>query len=156
MREHFVIPGCNLPRAQPLPASNLAGIPGVIIYLDDIVMHRATTHTHDEHLKKILDTLAKHKLTLHGDKCLFAIPVIEFVGFKLSEQGISLLQSNTDATESIPEPTMPAQVASFLGMTGYYLVSSSVFGHHCPPTPFASKGQTLGVNASMLRSCTCS
>ncbi|KAL0166469.1 hypothetical protein M9458_038313, partial [Cirrhinus mrigala] len=65
----------------------LAEIPGVVIYLDDIVVHGPTADIHNEHLNK----------------------------------GISPLQSNVETIQSIPEPISPAQVASFLGMTGYYL-----------------------------------
>ncbi|KAL0150690.1 hypothetical protein M9458_053994, partial [Cirrhinus mrigala] len=106
---------------QMVMTTVLAGIPGVVIYLDDIVVHGPTVDIHNERLNKVFDTLAKHNLTLNAEKCLFAVPVIELVGFKLSEQGISPLQSNIEAIQSIPEPTSPAQVASFLGMTGYYL-----------------------------------
>lgn len=62
----------------------LAGIPGVVIYLDDVVVHGATRQIHDEHLSKVFDALAKQHLTLNGDKCLFAVPTIDIVGFKLS------------------------------------------------------------------------
>ncbi|KAL0194770.1 hypothetical protein M9458_008342, partial [Cirrhinus mrigala] len=106
---------------QKVMTTVLAGIPGVVIYLDDIVVHGPTADIHNECLNKVFDALAKHDLTLNAKKSLFAVPVIEFVGFKLSEQGISPLQSNVEAIQSIPEPTSPGQVASFLGMTGYYL-----------------------------------
>lgn len=59
----------------------LAGIPGVVIYLDDIVVLGPTMDIHDEHLNKVFDALAKHNLTMNAEKCLFAVPVIEFVGF---------------------------------------------------------------------------
>ncbi len=106
---------------QKIMTSVLAGIPGVVIYLDDVVVHGATRQIHDEHLSKVFDALAKQHLTLNGDKCLFAVPTIDFVGFQLSAEGIHPLHSNVDAIQSMPEPTSSAQVASFLGMTGYYL-----------------------------------
>ena len=53
--------------------------------------------------------------------CVFAVPAIDYVGFRLSTEGISPLQSNVEAILSVPEPTSPAQLASFLGMTGYYM-----------------------------------
>lgn len=39
----------------------------------------------------------------------------------LSADGVTPLQSNVDALLAIPEPSSAAQVASFLGMTAYYL-----------------------------------
>ncbi len=101
--------------------SVLAGILGVAIYLDDVVIHGPTTESHDERLSKVLAALAKHKLTLNSEKCVFSAPTIEYVGFRLSADGITPLQSNVDAIQAIPEPSSAVQVASFLGMTGYYL-----------------------------------
>ncbi|KAG1938978.1 retrotransposable element [Pimephales promelas] len=63
----------------------------------------------------------ENNLTLNPEKCCFAAPAIDFVGFRLSAKGISPLQSNIDAIHRIPEPTSASQVASFLGMTAYYL-----------------------------------
>ena len=98
--------------------SVLAGIPGVVIYLDDVVVHGATTTIHDSRLQSVFEALAKHSLALNGSKCVFAVPAIEYVGFRLSTEGISPLQSNVEVILSVPEPTSAAQLASFLGMTG--------------------------------------
>ncbi|XDV17018.1 hypothetical protein PO909_016473 [Leuciscus waleckii] len=98
---------------QKVMTSVLAGIPGVVIYLDDVVVHGATW--------SVFEALTKHSLTLNGSKCVFAVPAIEYVGFRLSTEGISPLQSNVEAILSVPEPTSAAQLASFLGMTGYYM-----------------------------------
>ncbi len=106
---------------QKIMVSVLAGIPGVAIYLDDVVIHGPTTESHDERLSRVLAALAKHKLTLNSEKCVFSAPTIEYVGFRLSADGITPLQSNVDAIQAIPEPSSAVQVASFLGMTGYYL-----------------------------------
>ena len=101
--------------------SVLAGIPGVAIYLDDIVVHGPTADVHDDRLNRVFAALAKHALTLNTEKCVFSVPEIEFVGFRLSASGITPLQSNVDAIQAIPEPSSAAQVASLLGMAGYYL-----------------------------------
>lgn len=106
---------------QKVMTSVLAGIPGVVIYLDDVVVHGATTAIHDSRLQSVFEALTKHSLTLNGSKCVFAVPAIEYVGFRLSTEGISPLQSNVEAILSVPEPTSAAQLASFLGMTGYYM-----------------------------------
>lgn len=65
--------------------------------------------------------LKKNNQTLNGEKCSFAAATIDFVGFCLSAKGITPLLSNVDAIHRIPEPTSASQVASFLGMTAYYL-----------------------------------
>ena len=113
---------CSAPSCfQKVMVSVLAGIPGVAIYLDDIVVHGPTTNVHDERLNRVFAALAKHTLTLNTEKCVLAVPEIEFVGFRLSAGGITPLQSNVDAIQAIPDPSSAAQVASLLGMAGYYL-----------------------------------
>ncbi|KAJ8332635.1 hypothetical protein SKAU_G00424240 [Synaphobranchus kaupii] len=104
---------------QKIMASIFAGIPGVAIYLDDIVVHGATAESHDEHLHSVFSAMAKHHLTLNGEKCIFAAP--SFVGFRLLADGTYPLLSNTEAIHRLPEPTSATQVACFLGMTAYYL-----------------------------------
>ena len=46
---------------------------------------------------------------------------VEFVGFRLSAQGISPLQSNIKVIHRILEPTSAFHIASFLGMMVHYL-----------------------------------
>ncbi|XP_028327895.1 uncharacterized protein LOC114478812 [Gouania willdenowi] len=92
-------------------------IPGAVVYLDDIVVHGTTSALHDDLLSKVLDGLADHNLTLNGEKNIFAAPVIEFVGFRLTAEGLSPLHSNVDVNLRLPEPYCPAQLSSFLGIT---------------------------------------
>jgi len=85
------------------------------------VVHGATAKSHDERLHSVFKVMAKHHLPLNGEKCVFAAPAIEFLGFRLSADGTYPLHSNTAAIHRVPDPTSAAQVASFLGMTAYYL-----------------------------------
>ena len=76
---------------QKIMVTIFAGIPGVVVYLDDIVVYGATSSLRDDRLSKVLDVLARHNLTLNGEKCIFAASVIEFVGFRLTATGLSPL-----------------------------------------------------------------
>ncbi|KAJ8364750.1 hypothetical protein SKAU_G00135810 [Synaphobranchus kaupii] len=98
---------------QKIMSTIFTGIPGVVIYLDDIVVHGPTPALNDEHLHQVL--------TLNEEKCVFSVATVEFVGFCLTAEGLSPLHSNVDAVQRLPEPTCPAKVATFLGMTAYYL-----------------------------------
>ena len=113
---------CSAPSCfQKIMSTIFAGIPGVVIFLDDIVVHGPTPSIHDQRLTQVLDTLASHNLTLNDEKCIFSAPEVEFVGFRLTSDGLSPLQSNIEAIQRLPMPASPAQLASFLGMTAYYL-----------------------------------
>lgn len=113
---------CSAPSCfQKVMSTILAGIPGTAVYLDDIVVHGPDQPTHDTRLHRVFEAFTKHHLTLNEEKCLFSVPVVEFLGFHLSARGIEPLSSNVEAIRRIPEPTSATQVASFLGMTAYYL-----------------------------------
>lgn len=58
-------------------ATIVTGIPGLVVYQDDIVVHRATSALHKDRLSRVLDVLAHHNLTLNEDTCIFAVPLIE-------------------------------------------------------------------------------
>ena len=44
---------------------------------------------------------------------------VDFVGFQLAEQGLSVSQKNINKAIEIPRPRTVRQVRSFLGFTGY-------------------------------------
>ncbi len=72
-------------------ASVLAGIPGVAIYLNDVVIHGPTPKIHDGRFNRVFAALTEHNLTLNVEKCVFSAPTIEYVGFQLSANGITPL-----------------------------------------------------------------
>jgi len=55
------------------------------------------------------------------EKCLFAVPEVDFVGFHVSAELLSRLHSNIEAIHQVPMPSSAEQVASFLRMTTYYM-----------------------------------
>lgn len=95
---------------QKIMATIFAGIPGVVVYLDNIVVHGETSASHDERLSRVLETLNHHSLTLNGEKCIFAASAIEFVGFRLTSDRLSPLHSNVEAVLRVPEPSCPAHL----------------------------------------------
>ncbi|KAJ8342723.1 hypothetical protein SKAU_G00326510 [Synaphobranchus kaupii] len=63
----------------------------------------------------------QHNVTLNAEKCVFGAEEVEFLGFRLSRAGITLIMSHTEAILSLPDPRSPSQLSSFLGMATYYL-----------------------------------
>ncbi|KAJ7991327.1 hypothetical protein DPEC_G00296170 [Dallia pectoralis] len=106
---------------QKIMSTILASCPGTVAYLDDIVVHGPDVDTHNVRLEQVFESLSRHHVTLNTEKCTFSIPAIDFVGFRVSADGISPLQSNVAAISAVPNPTTASQLASFLGMTAYYM-----------------------------------
>jgi len=86
--KHMAFGLISAPRCfQRIMASIFTGIPGVALYLDDIVVHGATIKSHDECLHSVFSAMAKHHLILNSEKGVFAAPAIEFTGCRLSADG---------------------------------------------------------------------
>ncbi|KAJ8015112.1 hypothetical protein DPEC_G00022770 [Dallia pectoralis] len=106
---------------QKIMSTILASCPGTVAYLDDIVVHGPDVDTHNVRLEQVFESLSRHHVTLNTEKCTFSVPAIDFVWFRVSADGISPLQSNVAAISAVPNPTTASQLASFLGMTAYYM-----------------------------------
>lgn len=63
-------PSCS----QKAMTTVLAGIPGVAVFLDDIVVHAPDVVNQDERLHRVFTALLDNNLTLISDKCTFALP----------------------------------------------------------------------------------
>ncbi|KAJ8356497.1 hypothetical protein SKAU_G00192910 [Synaphobranchus kaupii] len=106
---------------QKIMSLILAGIQGVSIYLDDVVVHAPSTTLHDARLEQVFQRFRQHNVTLNVEKCVFGAEEVEFLGFRLSRAGITPIMSHTEAILSLPDPRSPSQLSSFLGMATYYL-----------------------------------
>ena len=60
-------------------------------------------------------------MTLNNTKCVFGSNEVQFLGFRVSGNGIQPIQSNVDSISTIPAPTTVKQLMSFLGKANYYL-----------------------------------
>lgn len=98
----------------------LKDIPGVVAYLDDIVVSGATKSEHDERLFEVLQRLRRYKLTVRKDKCCIAKPVIEYLGYKVDANGIHPTMDKVKAIHSAPSPKNKDELRSFLGMVNFY------------------------------------
>ena len=53
------------------------GIPGVSIYLDDVMVHEPSTVLHDTCLEQAFRHFEQHRVTLNSEKCMFRVEDIE-------------------------------------------------------------------------------
>jgi hypothetical protein len=66
---------------------------------------------------------------LNREKCVFAEPVVDFLGHQVSQAGITPLQSRVEAVRNFPKPVNNKQLMSFLGMLNFY---RTIFAQGCP------------------------
>ena len=85
-------------------------------FLDDIlVITMGSLNEHENELNKILEKLDKENLAINLQKCEFGKNTIEWLGFKITPQGITPLITKTEAIMKLEHPKTLKQLRSFLG-----------------------------------------
>ncbi len=97
----------------------LAGIKGVLVYIDDIVIFAKTRKEHDETVQKVLDALQAAGFSLNKDKCKFGQTEIKFLGHIVENGQIFPDPEKLEATRDFPEPKNQKELRTYLGMVGW-------------------------------------
>lgn len=98
----------------------LQGIPHVSIYLDDILVTGPTESEHLSTLDQVLSRLETAGLRLKRNKCAFMLPSVEYLGHKISAEGLQPTEEKVRAIREVPPPSNVTQLRSFLGLVNYY------------------------------------
>ena len=91
-----------------------------IPYIDDTIIHSPNVNTHFRDLANVLDAHLKAGLKLQPAKCQLFQSSIDYLGHRVSSEGIAPLQSHTSVIKTWPMPTNRNEIRSFLGKVGYY------------------------------------
>ena len=100
--------------------SILKGIPHTSVYLDDILMTGDLVTEHLHNLEEVLKRLNKAGICLKRQKCAFMLIEVEYLGHKLSMEGLRPTESKVQAITDAPAPQNVTQLRSFLGLLSYY------------------------------------
>ena len=98
----------------------LRDIPGVVIYLDDILVTGKTETEHLGTLREVLKRLEEAGLRLSKDKCTFMAPSVTYLGYRIDQEGLHPVREKVEAIHSAPEPRNVSELKSFLGILAYY------------------------------------
>eukprot|EP00253_Pinus_taeda_P009062 PITA_09062 len=92
----------------------------VLIFIDDILVYSRTIEEHQEHLRKVLQTLQEHQLYAKFSKCDFFKEEIQYLGHVITKEGIAVDPEKIKAIMDWPVPKDVADVRSFMSLAGYY------------------------------------
>ena len=92
---------------------------GVAVYLDDILVSGENADDHLQNLQQLLQRLEEHVLRCQFEKCSFTQPSVEYLGHKLTQNGIEK-GCKVDAVKNMPEPTDVSSLRSFMGSVQFY------------------------------------
>ena len=94
-------------------------LPGVAVYLDDILISGKTAEDHLNNLRRLLKRLNDRGLRCRIQKCVFAQDSVTYLGHTISRDGISK-GPKADAVTKMPAPSNVSQLRSFLGSVQFY------------------------------------
>lgn len=104
---------------QRVMCDMLAGIEGVVVYIDDIVVSGETKEQHDARLAEVLSVLRGNNATLNEEKCLIGVKQLEILGYNVSAAGISPSDDKISAIHNFRQPETREEVRSFLGLINF-------------------------------------
>ena len=91
----------------------------VLIYLDDILVFSNSEREHVGHVKEVLSRLRDNRLLAKLEKCKFHIRSVEFLGYIVSDKGVSIAQEKVATILDWPKPTKRRELKSFLGTANF-------------------------------------
>ena len=97
----------------------LAGLAGVEVIMDDILIHAPTTEMHNTRLQQVLQRCRDRNLKLNPRKTKLCTNEVEYIGHKLTDNGVKIGEDKVRAVLEMPEPSSIAHVQTLLGMVTY-------------------------------------
>jgi len=100
----------------------LEGILGKFVYsyIDDIIIFSSNLDSHFNHISEVLLRLRKFGLFAKLEKCEFCVSFIDFLGHRISGDGISMDPKKVSSVLEWPTPKNVKEVQSFIGFLNYY------------------------------------
>lgn len=92
----------------------------VVVYFDDILVFSSSLAEHETHLCDVLKVLQKEQLFAAKHKCEFGTSQVLFLGYVVSEKGLSVDLAKIEAVRSWPIPRTVTKVRSFNRLASFY------------------------------------
>ncbi len=121
------------PSFSRLTALVFCGLTNVITYIDDLLTH---TVSHQEQLivlQKCFEKMRQFNLKFNITKCIFGALQVAYLGYNISERGISPANDKVEAVQTFQAPTTMTEDQSFIGFCDYFCQMIQNFSHISGP-----------------------
>lgn len=110
----------NAPMTFQMTMNKIFGhLPFIKIYLDDIIIFSEDINQHKIHLKKVLEIANQNKISINYDKSKFCKKEINFLGNRISQEGIKPTLERIENLE-IPNNIDKKKLQRILGCINWY------------------------------------
>jgi hypothetical protein len=90
------------------------------VLMDGISIYSDMEEEHGQHIRAVMNTLRKYNFKVKGRKCTFGRSETKFVGYRISSDGIRLLERKISSIISWPMVASQKDTQIFLGLVGAY------------------------------------
>jgi hypothetical protein len=92
----------------------------VVVYIDGILIYSDSLQELAEHLRKVFQRLKENKLYAKLKKCEFGVTKVDFLGHKITQEGLKMDDHKVKAIVDWEPPKSVLTLRSFLGLASYY------------------------------------
>ena len=117
--------------------------PYVLVYFDDIIIMGKNYSHYFELLEEVANRLRKFNLTVSRDKMNLSLKNIKILGHIVSEDGIRVDSTKTDAITKWPVPSTKRELQRFIGMCNWYRRHIKNFSLIAAPMTEVLKGKSF-------------
>jgi len=110
---------CSSEVVQREMQTHFGVIDGAEVIVDDILVHGKTLSEHNERLRNVLQKARTINLKLNKAKCVFAQPEVDYVGHKLTGEGLKPTEQRIEAIVKMRDPENHNELQTILGMLSY-------------------------------------
>jgi len=111
--------GCHA-SFQRIMEKFMRGIPNVIVYIDDLLIHSKNHEDHLVYLEQVLQRLQENHMKLNIEKCFFGNTEVSYLGFVLTPEGIKPGRDKLRAIKAAQPPTDMKAVRSFIELCNFF------------------------------------
>ena len=115
----------------------------ILFYLDDLILTTDTVAEMFDTIKRVFEILKTYNLTLGPEKCEFLKTEIDYLGYRVTTEGIYPNEDNIKKINCFPEIKTVRQLKKLLGLLNYYRSSVKNFAKIVAPLENASTKRKL-------------
>lgn len=101
--------------------------------MDDILIFSKNSEQHLQRIEDVLQRLSNVNIKLKLTKCKFFVKEVKFLGYQVTENGMSMNEDKTRAIKNMPHPENKKQLQAFLGVCNYFRLFVKNFAQTAEP-----------------------